>query len=196
VLNYEPRGNALEQVPSSSYNVDETLADYSVAGGSSDNFLAIVLNRMETHCTLPGFADNFRANFEAFLQSADTDPTFPGIQPYRNPEGDPILRLAATRFFGPAQTWPQELENHPYIEFWHRLDAALAAAAIPGIGLEVIGDRAWQSLFSSGSLAENPGIRVTIRAQPQFVVRPLGNDQLGRTRPSSSPADIGAIEMP
>lgn len=196
VLHYAPRGSALGQVPSSSYEIEETLAEYSVTGGATDNFLAIVLGRLENHYSLPGFAGDFRTDFEAFLQSVDTDPSSAGNQPYRNPAGNPILTLDATRFFGPAQTWPQELENHPYIEFWHRLDAALADADIAGMGPELLGDGAWQSLFSSGSLLENPGIRVSISTRPRFVVRPVDNDQLGRSRPANSPADIGAIEVP
>ena len=196
VLHYEPRGGALEQVPASSYDLDETLAEYSVANGATDNFLSIVLDRVQNRYALPGFAAGFRADFEAFLQSVDADAATPGVQPYRNPAGAPILTLAATRWFGPAQTWPQELENHPYILFWHRLDAALAAAAIPGMGPELLGDAAWQSLFASGALAENPGIRMTVSTRPQLTLRPLSVDQLGRARPANSPADIGAIEMP
>jgi hypothetical protein len=196
VLYYEPRGSALEQVPSSPYDVDETLAEYSVANGATDNFLSIVLARVESLYGLTGFATSFRSDFEAFLQSVDTDPATSGIQPYRSPSGTPILTLAATRWFGPAQTWPKELENYPYIEFWHRLDTALAAAAIPGMGPELLGDRAWQLLFANGPLAENPDIMVTISTRPGLTVRPLPVDQLGRLRPTSLAADIGAIEMP
>lgn len=196
VLHYEPRGSALERVPSSSYTLDETLAEYSVGSGATDNFLAIALGRVENRYALAGFADAFKADFEAFLQSVDIDAATPGVQPYRNPAGSPILTLAATRFFGPAQTWPARLENHPYIHFWHRLDTALADAAIPGMGPELLGDAAWRSLFASGSLVENPGIRIAVSTAPRLTVRPLGVDQLGRARPASSPADIGAIEVP
>jgi hypothetical protein len=196
VLHYEPWGSALERVPSSSYTLDETLAEYSVGSGATDDFLAIVLDRVESRYALSGFADGFKADFEAFLQSVDADPATAGVQPYRNPAGAPILTLAATHFFGPAQTWPAELENHPYIQFWHRLDAALAAAAIPGMGPELLGDAAWRTLFASGPLVENPGIRMTVSTVPRLTVRPLGVDQLGRARPTSVPADIGAIEMP
>jgi hypothetical protein len=196
VLYYEPRGSALEQVPTSSYDVDETLGEYSVANGATDNFLSIVLARVENRYGLAGFASTFRSDFEAFLQSVDADPATPGIQPYSSPSGTPILTLAATRWFGPAQTWPKELENYPYIEFWHRLDTALAAAAIPGMGPELLGDQAWQSLFANGSLAENPDIRMTISTRPRLAVSPLAVDQLGRMRSTSLPADVGAVEMP
>lgn len=196
VLHYEPRGSALGQVPSSSYEVNETHAEYSVTAGAPDNFLAIVLARLEDRYGLPGFAEAFRSDFEAFLQSVDADPATDGVQPYRSPSGSPILTLAETHWFGPAETWPKELENHPYIEFWHRLDAALEAAAITNLGPELLGDAAWRALFSSGALAENPGISVTISTRPRMTVQPLGTDQLGRLRPSNTRADVGAIEVP
>ncbi len=196
VLHYQPRGSALDQVPSSPRNLDETLAEYSLAAGATDNFLAIMLGRLESRYALPGFAASFRTDFEAFLQSVDTDTATPGVQPYRDPAGNPILTLAATRWFGPAQTWPTELENHPYIHFWHRLDAAVAVAQIPGMGPELLGDRSWRLLFSSGALAENPGIHMTVSTQPRLAVQRLSVDQLGRSRPAATAADIGAIEAP
>ncbi len=196
VLHYEPRGNALDQVPSSSFDLNETHAEYSVAAGAADNFLAIVLTRVESRYALPGFADAFRTDFEAFLQSVDADPAAAGVQPYLNPTGSPILTLSATHWFGPAETWPKELENHPYIEFWHRLDAALEAAAVPGMQPQMLGDKQWRTLFSSGSLAENPGIVMTVSTQPRMTTRRPDTDQLGRVRPATSPADVGAIEIP
>jgi len=183
-------------VPPSPYSVAETLADYAVAPGSVDDFLAIVLARIEALYGLPGFASDFTADFEAFLQSVDSDPDTDGVQPYLDPFGQPILTLADTHWFGPAQTWPRQLENHPYIEFWHRLDAALAAEAIPGMGPERLGDAAWRALFSSGPLAENPSIDVQISTAPRLAVPIQRVDQRFRWRPAHSPADIGAIELP
>ena len=196
VLHYAPRGSALDQVPASRYEIAETLAEYYISSGSVDDFLEIVLERIESRYALPGFAAAFTAEFEAFLQSADSEPATEGVQPYRTPSGSPILSLAATQFFGPGETWPKELENHPYIEFWHRLDAALAAAAIPGQGPELLGDEAWQMLFASGALAENPGIRMTVSTGPRLTVQRLSVDQLGTARPANGPGDIGAIEAP
>jgi hypothetical protein len=126
----------------------------------------------------------------------DADSATAGTQPYANPSGVPILTLAGTRFFGPSQEWPQELQNYPYIEFWHRLDEALAAASIPGMGPELLGDAAWRELFSTGALTENPGIMVTMSTRPRLDVTPLTVDQLGRSRSGASPGDIGAIEVP
>ena len=109
--------------------------------GATDNFLddrAATGWRTVTPCPAspPPSRPTSRRSCSPWTRIAAT----PGAQPYTSPAGVPILTLAATRFFGPAETWPQELENYPYIEFWHRLDAALAAAAIPGMGPELLGD--------------------------------------------------------
>jgi hypothetical protein len=196
VLHYQPRGTALAQAPASTYTVPETLAQYRVDSGGDDNFLEIVLDRLERHYSLPGFAGQFTAGFETFLQTVDANATIEGRQPYENPAGQPILTLSDTHFFGPAQTWPQELENHPYIEFWHRLDATLASHAIPGMGPEVMGDTGWAALFSSGPLAENPRITVRVDTRPRLSVPPLSIDQLGTPRSTTALSDIGAIEAP
>lgn len=194
-LHYPPHGNALSQIPGSRYEVEETLGEYVVANGATDDFLEIVLQRIENRYGLPGFAATFTNDFEAFLQTVDADASTEGTQPYRNPSGAPILTLADTHWFGPSQEWPQELENYPYIEFWHRLDDALEAASIPGMGPELLGDSAWRTLFSTGSLAENPGITITISTRPRLSVTPVTVDQLGNSRPATSLGDIGAIEV-
>lgn len=193
-LHYRPQGSALDRVPAAAYRVDEVLAEYEVASGATDDFLAIALGRLEAHHGLAGFAAGFTADFEAFLQTVDTDPDAPGNQPYLNPSGRPILTLAATRFFGPAQTWPRETANHPYIEFWHRLDGALAAA-IPQMGPERMGDEEWQALFTSGALPENPRIRMNIGLGHGLSVQRPSVDQLGEARPAQGLGDIGAIEI-
>jgi hypothetical protein len=195
VLHYQPAGSALDRVPADAYRVDEVLAEYALASGATDNFLAVMLGRLESHYRLDGFAATFKADFEAFLQSVDTDTATPGLQPYRDPDGRAILTLADTHFFGPAETWPREVENHPYVEFWHRLDVALAQAALPGMGPELLGDAAWRGLFTSGPLAENPNLRFDIGVARTLLVQRPAVDQLGTTRPAQSAADIGAIEV-
>ncbi len=195
VLHYAPRGSALGQVPPGSYSISETLAEYTVDSGGSDNFLAIVLGRVEQQYGLAGFASTFTADFAAFLQAVDLDPTTPGLQPYTDPSGNPILGIDDTHFFGPAQAWPQELANHPYIEFWHRLDAALATQSIPGMGPELLGDEAWRTLFASGYLPENPRMRVSVDTRPRFTVLRPDVDQRGAVRTSAASSDIGAIEV-
>lgn len=196
VLYYSPAGSALAQVPAGTYRVAETLAEYGVSAGATDDFLAIVLGRIEHHYGLAGFAASFTGEFESFLQTADSDAATAGVQPYRTPAGMAILTLADTQWFGPAQTWPRELYNYPYIEFWHRLDTALGAAGIAGMGPELLGDSAWQALFTSGRLAENQGITVAIQTRDALGVSRLTTDQLGNSRPTQSAADIGAIEAP
>jgi hypothetical protein len=196
VLGYQPVGTALAVVPSSDYPVVVTLGEYDVANGASDDFLRIVLQRIESRFGLAGFAAAFQADFETFLQTVDADAATEGTQPYRSPSGQAILRLADTQFFGPSQTWPRELANHPYIEFWHRLDAALDQRAVPGLGVAILGDDAWRTLFGSGPLAENQGIRLQFEQRRLLTVRRGATDQLGAARPMGQPGDVGAIEAP
>ena len=196
VLHYEPWDRALDQVPPTLYSLSEVFGEYSVAPGGVDDFLAIVLERLEAHYGLAGFAADFTADFEAFLANVDTDDTLLGDQPYTSPQGAPILTLADTRWFGPAQTWPKEVYNWPYIEFWHRLDTALAAEALPGMGSEGIGDALWQALFTTGTLVENPAITTSISRLATLNVRLEAADQLGAPRPASPMGDVGAIERP
>lgn len=195
VLHYEPWDYARDQVSPHLYAVSEVLGDYSVSGGV-DEFLAIVLERIEAHYGLADFAFEFTDDFEDWLQSVDLDDGLPGNQPYVDPYGNPILTLADTLFFGPAQIWPKQLFNYPYIEFWHRLDEALLDEELPGMGPEALGDALWETLFSTGPLIENPGIYVRISRSPQFSALLEMEDQLGTTRPASTLGDVGAIEVP
>jgi hypothetical protein len=193
VLYYQPTGTALDQVPAAQYTVPETLAQYGVSAGGLDDFLEIVLGRLETEYHLAGFAQRFTADFESWLQTVDTDSATAGAQPYRNPQGAPILTLADTDFYGPAETWPREASNQPHIEFWHQLDSELATA-VPELVPQGLGDEAWRELFSTGTLAENPRMSIEVDTQPRLTVQRRSVDQLGMTRPASSPSDIGAIE--
>jgi hypothetical protein len=196
VLHYAPRDRALDRIPPDRYAVSEVYGEYAVAAGAVDNFPAIVLSRIEAHYGLTGFASNFTADFDTFLASVDTDPGTPGVQPYLDPSGDPILTLADTQWFGPAQTWPRELYNYPYIEFWHRLDAALLDQSLPGMGPEVIGDELWATLFSSGPLVENSAITITLRRVVGITAQLEATDQLGTHRPANALGDVGAVEVP
>lgn len=196
VLHYAPWDRALDRITPDRYLVSEVFGEYAVASGAVDDFLEIVLSRIETHYGLTGFASDFTADFESHLQSVDTDSTTPGAQPYLDPSGDPILTLADTHWFGPAQTWPRELYNYPYIEFWHRLDAALLDEALPGMGPEVMGDELWETLFSSGPLVENRGITMSVARLVRISVELEETDQLGMSRPAGALGDVGAIEVP
>ena len=192
VLYYPPAGTARDAAPAS-YAVEEIYAEYAIPDEAEDNFLAILLDRIETHYSLAGFSDEFTADFEAYLQTVDTDEEAPGNQPYTDPDGDPILTLADTQWFGPAETWPSNVANYAYIDFWHRLDEALRAENIPGMGPELMGDEAWSALFSPGPLAENPDIVMTVITDSLLVTSPAV-DQRGASRPVNERWDIGAIE--
>ena len=198
VLYYEPSGSSLDQVPAASYVVTEVYGEYALDPGGVDDFLSILLLRLENHYRLhgdPGFAEEFTTDFETFLQTVDSDPDTAGTQPYEDPWGNPILTLARTLFYGPGQTWPKELENYPFIEFWHQLDDALLDEEIPGMGPEVLGDDAWAALFSSGELVENRDITMNMNENYRLTVRVLEVDQLGAERPADALSDIGAIEI-
>jgi hypothetical protein len=196
VLHYAPWDRALDRIPPALYALGEVIAEYTVDRGGVDDFLSIFLARVEAEYAIPGFAAGFTADFELFLQSVDLDDATPGNQPYLDASGDPILTLADTHWFGPAATWPRELMNYPYIEFWHQLDAALLAEGIPGMGSEVIGDAAWQALFSPGRLAENRDITIFISRLSNLSTELEEWDQLGVARPAGALGDIGALEMP
>ena len=195
MLHYEPAASALDQVPAAPYTVQEVLGEYQVASGHEGGFLPIVLSRVEAHYELDQFASEFTEDFETFLRSVDLDEEAPGMQPYLDPSGDPILTLAATLWFGPSQTWPSYLPNYPYMHFWHRLDRALLEAGVGATGPEVLGDDAWANLFDSGRLAEDPGISMSLWEQETRGFSMLEVDQRGAPRPTDGFADVGAIEV-
>lgn len=193
VLSFQPKGNALDRIPDV-YSVEEIYAEYSISEGATNNFLEIVLDRIEDHYQRAGFADAFTADFEAYLQSADTDPSAEGNQPHLDPDGNPILTLAAAQWFGPSQTWPSNVANYAYIQFWHRLDEALKVENIPGMGQWLLGDAEWSTLFSPGPLAENGDISMTFIEKNPSAVREDA-DQFGNPRPEERLGDIGAVEL-
>jgi len=194
VLYYAPAGSALNQVPAS-YSVSSVFAEYAVQGGA-DNFLAIFLDRVEDYYGITGFAADFTTDFEAFLLTLDSDAATPGNQPYQDPSGNDILTLEDTLWFGPAETWPKEIYNYPYIHFWHRFDQALEAEGVAGMGQELLGDDEWEALFASGPLTENQNIVMKMTSKTTSSITPQSPDQTGRTRPAGTLADIGAIEIP
>ncbi|MHC4637595.1 MAG: right-handed parallel beta-helix repeat-containing protein [Planctomycetota bacterium] len=196
VLHYQPKGNALDQVPASDYEIIGIYGQYDIPYGVTNNFLEIILQRIEDeYITSPGdFPADFTADFESFLASVDLDPDTEGNQPYTKPDGvTPILTLLDAQWFGPARTWPKELPNYPYIEFWHRLDAALEADSIPRMGPELLGEDAWTTLFSQGNLVENPNIWLDLDSYV-IEVEVEVEDQNGIPRPANTLSDIGAYE--
>ncbi len=94
VLAYQPRGTALDAVPPGTYDVEVTLAEYSLASGAMDDFLEIVLERLESRHRLAGFAAGFKADFEQFLR-APTPMRRPGAcSPTGTPPAAPSSRSA------------------------------------------------------------------------------------------------------
>ena len=196
VLHYQPKGNALDQVPTSDYDIIGIYAQYDIPNWVTNDFLEIILQRIEDeYITSPGdFSDDFTADFEDFLTSVDLDPDADGNQPYTKPDGvTPILTLLDVQWFGPARTWPKELSNYPYIEFWHRLDTALLAESIEGMGPELLGEDAWTTLFSQGYLVENSNIWMDLDPY-NIEVEVEVEDQNGIPRPANTLNDIGAYE--
>ena len=191
---YLPVDSALDQIPNQDYNVEVTYGEYSVNQGVSDNFLAITLERIESYYSLSAsFAEDFQDDFESFLASVDIDDETPGNQPYCDPDDNPIYTLEDSLFYGPADTWPKTLANYPYIEFWHRLDEALLDQNIPSMGSEVLGDKEWAELYSTGPLTENNGIFMEIWSL-EHRVPPRARDQRALSRPAGTMADVGSIE--
>jgi hypothetical protein len=195
VLSYEPTGSALDRIDTATYSVTEIEAEYELEPDGINDFLEIMLARIEDHFDLPGFAADFTASFESYLNTVDTDEETPGNQPHLDPDDNPILTLADTDWFGPKDTWPKELPNYAYINFWHQLDAALMAEGIAGMGPEILGDDAWDAMFNSGQLAENPDIDMLVRERVRVYDGLLDVDQRGAARPADNLGDIGAVEV-
>jgi hypothetical protein len=191
---YAPQGSAVDQVPVDPYSLQKVHAQYELEP-TSNNFLEIMLGRLEQHYGITNFANTFTADFETFLATADTDDTTEGNQPHLNPADTPILTLADSLWFGPSQIWPSKIFNYPYIEFWHRLDLALQNENIPGMGPELLGDDAWLALFDSGPLDENTSITFILTTE-NYSADPATVDQNGTARPLNSLSNIGAIESP
>ncbi len=192
-LFYRPRGSAVDQVPRIGHSIETTYWDYSVGTSGLNNFLAIILGRIEALIARPAFAENFKTDFESYLSNVDLDATAPGLQPHLDESGNPVLTLDSVQWYGPAATWPKEPVNRAYIEFWHRLDATLWSLGV--VGQEGLGEEAWRSLFTSGALAENPAIVMRMGVVPVQAYPPVV-DQLGISRRTIEAIDIGAIEGP
>ncbi len=192
VLYYQPLGDSLDKIPHQ-YSLENHYYDYEHNPAGTDNFLEILLLRLENYYNLEGFAHQATLDFENFLATVDTDEESEGNQPYQASDGTPVLTLEATRWYGPAATWPSEPVNFPYIEFYHFLDRALQQQSIAGMGPEILGEAAWNSLFLPGPLDENNDISIYQTTEIKTVYK-LQTDQLNKIRPLGEQADIGAIE--
>jgi hypothetical protein len=199
-LYYVPVGNALDQVPSGSYNVTEILGELDGSSNEGRNplLLPLILDQIEVSYGQPGFESEFRSYFQGYL--SDIDPATAGTQQYANCSNVTIGTIEQAYWCGPAQTWPQATHNHAYIEFWHHLDLALANE-ITGVNVDQIGDLgpalmnddAWTSLFGLGTSYFN-GIAVRL-TERTLGIDPLDTDQLGNRKPADLLSDIGAVEV-
>ena len=130
----------------------------------------------------------------------DVDPDTAGSQWYFNCNSQTADMLEQSYWCGPGQTWTQENYNFAYIEFWRRLDWALANE-IPGVNVDQISnlgpalmnDDVWTLLFGLGN---HPFNGITVRlTETTLGVSPLDTDQLGNPRPADLLGDIGAVEI-
>jgi hypothetical protein len=63
------------------------------------------------------------------------------------------------------------------------------------MGPEVLGDDAWDQLFATGPLVENPDINMSMERRSRFQVLLETADQFGVPRPANSLGDVGAVEI-
>ncbi len=200
VLSYEPAGSTLDKVPGGNYNVTEVLG--ALAGpqneGRNPLLLPLILDRFQDVYGQANFGSEFRTYFEEFL--LDVDPDTAGSQWYFNCNSQTADMLEQSYWCGPGQTWTQEDHNFAYIEFWRRLDWALANE-IPGVNVDQISnlgpalmnDDVWTLLFGLGN---HPFNGITVRlTETTLGVSPLDTDQLGNPRPADLLGDIGAVEI-
>lgn len=103
-----------------------------------------------------------------------------------NDFGSAFGDLTGVTFYGPMLTWPSDPANAPWISFWRNLDVAIGNR----MGTVILGDDFWGS-YTSGPIDGNLTITV---ARSSYAVGLATTDQRGRSRPSGSLGDIGAIE--
>ena len=158
VLWYSPGAAATDQIPTAPYSFDLVSAGYSGAGVPTDDFLNHVLEKLRTdYGEILG--DDFGSQF-----------------------GD----MTGTTWYGPAQTWPSDPQNVPWITFWRDLDTAIDGR----LGTAALNDSFWGS-YQSGPLDDY--ITITVSTKQQNV-QMITTDQLGHTRPRGNLGDVGAIE--
>jgi hypothetical protein len=158
VLWYPPSGSALDQIPNAN-SVTSVHAGYTGWGVSTDDFLNYAL-------------DNLRTNHGDVL-----GPDF----------GTSFGDMTGVTWYGPARTWPTNVQNQPWITFWRNLDVAIGNQ----LGTIILGDEFWGS-FNSGTLGNHTLMSVTTQSHS---VELLGTDQRGHSRPHGPMGDIGAIEQ-
>ena len=189
VLFYPPKGVAVDAVPADGYSVTHTLAgiiNFNYYNPDTiDGFLYKVLSEIESKYGPAGFAADFQSDFESYLNTVDTDVEQEGLQPYQDDQGNDILTLADTLWFGPITTWPSEDENQAWLDFWHRLDSSLGDT----MGMEKLADVFWGDFTYKNEVGYTS---FGVRDKSQIVEKEQA-DQCGT--PRTGLGDIGAIEL-
>jgi len=158
VLWYSPGTAATDQIPSAQYSFNITRAGYEGYGAATDDFLNHLLDKLRTE-----HEDELGADF-----------------------GSEFGDLTGTTWYGPAQTWPSDPQNAPWIAFWRALDTDLNGR----LGTAGLNDNFW-STYQTGPVSQNVSITVTSEA---YSAQLINSDQQGHSRPHGGKGDVGAIE--
>jgi hypothetical protein len=160
VLYYIPAGSAVDLIPAGRYDVPYVKAQYMVRLFREDDFLVHALDQVES------------------VYGAELGADF----------GDQFGDVSGITFYGPANTWPKNDLNEPWITFWRDVDSAIGDS----LPAEKLADDFWGS-FESGFLGRNIIMEIYNLTQPN--IRMTDPDQLGNTRPAGGMGDVGAVEL-
>lgn len=158
VLWYMPGASAVDQVPATAYSFDVVHAGYTGYSLPTDDFLNLLLEKLQTD--------------DGAILGSDFGSQF----------GD----MTGTTWYGPAETWPSDPQNAPWIAFWHNLDTAIDGR----LGTVTLGDAFWGT-YQNGALDDYITMTVTNSNQTAQLIN---SDQRGHSRPSGGLGDVGAIE--
>lgn len=158
VLWYSPGTAATNQIPTAQYSFDFISAGYNGYGQPTDDFLNHLLDKLRTD-----HADELGSDF-----------------------GSDFGDLTGTTWYGPAQTWPSDPVNTPWIAFWHNLDTEINGR----MGTATLGDNFWAT-YTTGPISDNVAITVNTAT---YSAKLAGTDQRGNARPKGGLGDVGAIE--
>ena len=158
VMWYSPGTASTDVIPTAAYSFDIVSAGYTGYGVSTDDFLSHLLDKVRTD-----YSDELGSDF-----------------------GTELDDMALATWYGPAQTWPTDPKNAPWISFWRNLDTDIGGR----LGAATLNDTFWAT-YQTGPISDTVSITVTKRSQS---VQLITSDQLGHARPSGSLGDVGAIE--
>jgi hypothetical protein len=158
VMWYSPGTASTDVIPTTSYSFDIVSAGYTGYGVPTDDFLSHLLDKVRTD-----YSDELGSDF-----------------------GPELDDMAHVTWYGPAQTWPTDPQNAPWIAFWRSLDTDIGEH----LGAAHLNDEFWGS-YQTGAVSDTVSITVTRNSQNAQLIT---SDQLGHARPSSNLGDAGAIE--